>query len=225
MKPKKRIYCPIIHRSKMLFESEEKANRFIEFNEDDIRKTGSVKFKNLRAYYCIACGGWHITHASINEKEIREKDERIERAILSAKELEEKKKNRIKEEESKKKSDAYEFVKAFDLKSFGGKKKFKKYLSENPDLIPTSIPPDKIYHVIKELPPEYFSNDSDSDIKNEDSLSDSEVEKYARSLYDELPFDKLTDKSLVKQYIKWEFRHKRDIPVRIIKELEKLCEL
>lgn len=225
MRPKKRIYCPIIRRSKMLFESEEKANRFIQFNEEDIRKTGSIKFKNLRAYYCIACGGWHITHVSINEKEIREKNERIERAILSAKKSEIKKRKTIEEKEVKIELDAYKFIKTFDLKSFGGKKKFKKYISGNPSLIPDNIPADKIYHIIKELPPEYFSNDSDSDIKDEGLLKDSEVLEHAKSLYNELPLDKLTDKSLIREYIKWEFKYKRQIPVIIIKELEKLCKL
>ncbi len=221
MKPKKRIYCPIIRRSKMLFESEEKANRFIKFNEDEIRETGLVKFKKLRSYYCIACGGWHITHSLINEEEIKEKDERIKRAIVSTKKLEEKRKREIKEE----KLDAYEFIKTFDLKSFGSKKKFKKYLSENRDLIPSKIQIDKVFHAINETPPEYFSRNDTSDIKDEDLLDDGEVFKLAKDLYSELPLQKLTDKQLIKEYIKWEFKYKRNIQIRVIKELEKLCGL
>ena len=57
MKPKNRIVCPEIGRQKMLFETEEKAQRFIAFNNDDIKHG-----EKLRHYYCEACGGWHITH-------------------------------------------------------------------------------------------------------------------------------------------------------------------
>lgn len=59
MKPKNRIYCPIAHRPKMLFESERKALRFIEYNVDSF-DTG--KPTPVRAYYCTGCGGWHLTH-------------------------------------------------------------------------------------------------------------------------------------------------------------------
>lgn len=58
MKPKKnRIYCPLANRAKMLFESKDEADRFIEFNSEDF--TGNKK--PTRAYYCTCCGGWHIT--------------------------------------------------------------------------------------------------------------------------------------------------------------------
>lgn len=60
MKPKdsNRIMCPDCKRAKMLFETEAKAKRFIEYNGDEIDTGG----KPPRAYYCSACGGWHITH-------------------------------------------------------------------------------------------------------------------------------------------------------------------
>ena len=42
MKPKKnRIYCPLANRAKMLFESKDEADRFIEFNSEDF--TGNKK--------------------------------------------------------------------------------------------------------------------------------------------------------------------------------------
>lgn len=49
--------CPDCGRSKMLFETERKANDFIKWNGDDIVHTGT-----LRSYYCPSCCGWHITH-------------------------------------------------------------------------------------------------------------------------------------------------------------------
>ena len=59
-KPKNRIYCPDCGKEKMLFETEDKANRFIKFNSNDI-----THGESLRAYYCIACGGYHISHKPI----------------------------------------------------------------------------------------------------------------------------------------------------------------
>lgn len=49
--------CPECGRSKMLFESEAKANNFIKWNGDDIDTHGG----ELRPYYCPACGGYHIS--------------------------------------------------------------------------------------------------------------------------------------------------------------------
>lgn len=57
MKPtKNRVFCPECRRTKMLFETEEKAERFIKFNKDEMGDRCPV-----RAYYCVACGGWHTT--------------------------------------------------------------------------------------------------------------------------------------------------------------------
>ena len=59
MKPSKRIYCRECGRSKLLFETEQKALRFIKFNADEIEaETGR---KPERDYYCVCCGGWHTT--------------------------------------------------------------------------------------------------------------------------------------------------------------------
>lgn len=65
MKPTKNIYfCIDCGRSKMLFESKEKAERFLKFNKQKIEKeNGSAP---QRAYYCMFCLGWHIT--SIKEE-------------------------------------------------------------------------------------------------------------------------------------------------------------
>ena len=49
MKPKKnRIYCPLANRAKMLFESKDEADRFIEFTSEDF--PGNKK--PTRDYYC-----------------------------------------------------------------------------------------------------------------------------------------------------------------------------
>ena len=59
MKPtRNRVMCPDCGRAKMLFETEEKAQRFIEWNGRDMPFGGD----RLRPYYCPACCGWHISH-------------------------------------------------------------------------------------------------------------------------------------------------------------------
>lgn len=60
MKPtKNRYFCVDAGRAKMLFKSEGSAKRFMEFNSDDIEEKGGRI--PVRAYFCVACGGWHIT--------------------------------------------------------------------------------------------------------------------------------------------------------------------
>lgn len=215
---KNRVYCPDIQRTKMLFKTQTKADRFIKFNESELRNNGTVRFKHLRSYYCQVCGGWHITHANLSEEEIKEKESRINDIITRATEDINREK-KIKEEE---KFDAYDFIKAFDLKSFGGKKKFRKYLSSNPDLIPDGVRKDLVFHVLKEMPVEYFR---DIDFQEEPDLSEEEILKQAQDLYSELPFHKLKDSTMVKEYIKWEFKYKRETPTKVILKLEKLCGL
>ena len=60
MKPtKNHKFCIDCMRPKMLFSSEKKALRCIEMNGEEIFNQSGRR--PLRAYYCIACGGWHIT--------------------------------------------------------------------------------------------------------------------------------------------------------------------
>lgn len=60
MKPtKNQIFCPACRRTKMLFESEQAANRFMEFNAEDIQEENGKA--PVRAYYCDMCLGWHLT--------------------------------------------------------------------------------------------------------------------------------------------------------------------
>ena len=60
MKPKNRVFCYDCGRPKLLFETEKKALNFIKFNADEINEESG--FKPERAYYCMACGGYHVTH-------------------------------------------------------------------------------------------------------------------------------------------------------------------
>lgn len=66
MKPKNRVYCLEASRMKMLFETEKRAYRFIEFNGEELLKN-RPEGTELRAYKCEACGGWHITSAKPSE--------------------------------------------------------------------------------------------------------------------------------------------------------------
>lgn len=67
MKPtRNKIHCPECGRTKMLFESEEKAINFMRFNNEQIiEETGKAP---IRAYYCNACGGYHLTSNVIEKK-------------------------------------------------------------------------------------------------------------------------------------------------------------
>lgn len=64
MKPKNRIICPDCGKAKLLFETEAKAKRFIEFNGNEIPVPGGGE---LKPYYCPACCGYHITHKAHKE--------------------------------------------------------------------------------------------------------------------------------------------------------------
>ena len=63
MKPKKnRFYCNACGGVRILFPTKKKADNFIRFNADEIMdETGKAP---VRSYYCISCGGWHVTSNS-----------------------------------------------------------------------------------------------------------------------------------------------------------------
>lgn len=87
MKPKRnRFFCPDCGRVKMLFESREKAQRFIDFNGKDIWNVDK-----LRPYYCPACCGWHISHLEYKD----EYEGRTERMINEYKKKKQWSKNKI----------------------------------------------------------------------------------------------------------------------------------
>lgn len=59
-KPMNRVYCFDAGRKKFVFETEKKALTFIKFNSEDIKEKKG--YAPIRAYYCPACMGWHVTH-------------------------------------------------------------------------------------------------------------------------------------------------------------------
>ena len=60
MRPTKNSrFCPQCGKSKMVFESSKEAYRFLRYNADEIETENGKR--PVRAYYCSACGGWHVT--------------------------------------------------------------------------------------------------------------------------------------------------------------------
>ena len=72
-KPTNRIFCPDCRRQKILFETEKKALNFIKFNADDMENGDK-----LRAYFCPACCGWHVSHKEHREEFDNRTDKLIE---------------------------------------------------------------------------------------------------------------------------------------------------
>lgn len=59
MKPtKNKVFCVSCKRSKMLFESQAKADNFILYNKEEIKEENGRA--PVRSYYCRLCGGWHV---------------------------------------------------------------------------------------------------------------------------------------------------------------------
>lgn len=213
-KPKVRYFCLMINRPKMLFETKEKADRFIEFNEADIKNGSKKKFKHLRSYYCESCGGWHITSLDLTEQQIKNKDKKVKEII--DKTGQPRLRSKLSDEEK-----ALEYIKTFDLLSFGSKKKARKYFIDNRDKIPTGIREDIVFRILKNLPIEYFTT---IDLRKEE-INKEEIDKEVSELYNRLPFYKLTDNHLLLKYIEWEFQYKEKVRPRIIIELKKRLNL
>lgn len=67
MKPKKnKIFCIGCRKTKILFESQSKANNFISFNKQAIY--GENRKAPVRSYYCVFCCGWHTTSNQSKER-------------------------------------------------------------------------------------------------------------------------------------------------------------
>ena len=75
MKPtKNRYFCQDARRTKMLFETEGAAKRFIQFNAEEIlEEEGKAP---VRAYFCIPCAGWHVTSKPEDEHRYKSRIER-----------------------------------------------------------------------------------------------------------------------------------------------------
>lgn len=69
MRPvRNQVFCLGCHKSKMLFETQSKANNFMKFNSEGIlEENGKAP---VRSYYCEFCGGYHVTsNPSVSEGE------------------------------------------------------------------------------------------------------------------------------------------------------------
>jgi hypothetical protein len=85
MKPtKNKVFCKDCERTKMLFESEKKAENFIKFNKEEIKAESG--YSPERSYYCLFCCGWHITSIKekigISKKEKFLEEQKIEKTII-----------------------------------------------------------------------------------------------------------------------------------------------
>ena len=58
-KPKNRVFCADALRQKMVFETKEKAERFMQYNNDKLEELNGKA--PIRTYFCHCCGGWHLT--------------------------------------------------------------------------------------------------------------------------------------------------------------------
>lgn len=76
MKPNKsKRYCIDGGRTKILFETEKKAMNFIKFNADEIKAESG--YCPSRAYYCIPCGGYHITSRKVDNNDYFQQRDRM----------------------------------------------------------------------------------------------------------------------------------------------------
>ena len=211
MKPKYRVYCPAIRRTKMLFETEKKALLFIEYNGHELEKDGK-KAENLRAYFCSACGGWHITSKNLPVEKQEELDRRVDDMI----EHSSKKVKDLKKVQENIDNTCYGYLLTLPLIEFGGKKKLKKYISSHLDSIPKGIPVDRIYHAIKGLPDTVFHREEEL------PMSLDEIKRRAQELYEKLPLENLNGEVMILRYIKWEYVYNQKINLYIISELENI---
>ncbi len=81
MKPtKNRVFCTACLRTKMLFEQQSQADNFIRFNSRQILEEAGHCPE--RSYYCVNCGGWHIT--SIASSQVAERLDRRDQERIQA---------------------------------------------------------------------------------------------------------------------------------------------
>lgn len=81
MKPKNRVYCYGCQKSKMLFDTQKKAENFIKYNTEGIlEENGKAP---VRSYYCELCGGYHVTSSTskVKGEKMDERDQTIVRTL------------------------------------------------------------------------------------------------------------------------------------------------
>lgn len=171
MKPtKNRFFCNDCGKIKIRFETEDKANRFIKFNADEIESETGVRPE--RSYYCISCDSWHIT--SKKNKSVKSRTEVvIDEYNKSKEEGKRNKKQEIKEQTDKETK----------LKREGVNELIKK-IESNIDTIKFFKKLDKKYDYVEIL------NESYSVLK-EIKTSVLELESIYRNILSEVEFDKL----------------------------------
>jgi hypothetical protein len=127
MKPtKNRVFCKDCERTKMLFETEKKAENFIKFNYEEIEATSG--YRPQRSYYCLFCDGWHTT--SMKEQIGLSKKEQLFEILQ---EKDKKPLNNHEETKNKKLSEIEDQIKDFDI--------FNKeqFFSDNIDILSKEI--------------------------------------------------------------------------------------
>lgn len=81
MKPTiNRFFCRDCGRVKILFQTEKEANRFLDYNANDIEEENGKR--PVRSYYCSTCLGWHVTSLenwNVNTRITSEQDEIIKK--------------------------------------------------------------------------------------------------------------------------------------------------
>jgi len=99
-KPKSsRVVCPACGRMKMVFETEKKAQNFMKFNNQNFDNTEIVP---VRAYYCAACGGWHVTKRKTWNKYKEDPAEKLVKAYKNATEKKPKRSKEVRNKEEEK---------------------------------------------------------------------------------------------------------------------------
>ena len=58
-------YCPDSKKEKLQFASETTALHYIQYNSDKIKNLNG--YAPIRAYYCKACGCWHVTSKKLKK--------------------------------------------------------------------------------------------------------------------------------------------------------------
>lgn len=84
IRPKNRVYCVLSQRPKMVFKTKEEADRFIKFNTTNPDEWDEKKVP-VRSYYCVGCGGYHVTSkkSKVHEEsfDIQQQEHIIDEAV------------------------------------------------------------------------------------------------------------------------------------------------
>lgn len=202
IKPKERVYCRVIRRSKILFETEKKAENYIKFNAEEIKSNGGVA--PVRAYFCEVCGGWHVTHKRYNSGSV---DKKIKKFIDSHRgEATKKTSQPVKKPSDREVAERY-FLKHY--RQFSSKKEFKQFLKENPDNL-TQLSLEWVRHLVNEQGPEIYTMDI---------VLGQNHDKEVDALIQEIPQNVLNDRDKLNNYIKWTFLYNQHVNPDIIYSL------